>query len=243
MTTVRSGLAFTFSLVFLLAACGGATDSDAAGGSGGSGTGGTSAGGGSGTSGAPGCSWNGAEYVLGETWKDACNTCTCDASGPSCTLMDCGCEYAGNHYDPGDSFLATDGCNQCSCQDDGTVLCTETDCVALECVYAGTEYPLGASFPALDGCNTCSCTDAGVICTKQACTCDPAQEWWRFYVAFSPAECAVIDYACPPNTIGFQNECGCGCEQDASCPKIIDCKGPTDCNELVDKCPYSMATK
>jgi hypothetical protein len=34
------------------------------------------------------------------------------------------CEYDGVVYRPGDGFPADDGCNECGCQDDGTVVCT-----------------------------------------------------------------------------------------------------------------------
>ena len=34
------------------------------------------------------------------------------------------CEYGGEKYEAGDSFDATDGCNSCTCMDDGTVACT-----------------------------------------------------------------------------------------------------------------------
>lgn len=273
MTTARSAFVFAIPLAFLFAACGGSTDTDGTGGS--AGTGGNA-----GSGGGPGCTWNGTPHALGTTWKEACNTCSCDLDGTvGCTLMACGCEYGGNYYNPGDTWTASDGCNQCTCGGDLSVACTETDCAPMceyngqyyapgeswkpdacntcycdqngqsactgaycppECTYAGTTYQVGESFPALDGCNTCTCTDGGIVCTKVACSCDPTTEWWRDYVSTSVNECALIDFACPENTTGFQNACGCGCEQDASCPQTIDCQPPTDCTELKKKCPYSL---
>lgn len=273
MTTLRSGFLFAIPFLLLAASCGGSTDSDGGGGSAGSSGAGGMAG---------GCNENGQHHAIGESWKQACNTCSCDASGVSCTLALCGCEYDGSYHNPGETFPASDGCNSCTCEADGNVACTLTDCVPMcefngeyyapgeswkpdacntcycdesgqsactgaycapECVYAGATYQVGESFPALDGCNTCSCTDGGISCTKVGCACDPQKEWWRHYVALSPSECAVIDYGCPENTKGFENACGCGCEQDASCPPTIDCLPPTDCSDLVKKCPYSAVAK
>ena len=94
-----------------------------------------------------------------------------------------------------------------------------------------TETSRRRSFPSLDGCNTCTCgPDGAVSCTEIACACDPAKEWWRHYVALDPASCAAIDYACPPNTTMFSNACGCGCEEDASCPPFFDCEPPATCD-------------
>jgi len=41
-----------------------------------------------------------------------------------------GCDYDGAHYRAGESFPSSDGCNQCSCQKDGTVVCTLRACAA-----------------------------------------------------------------------------------------------------------------
>ena len=59
-------------------------------------------------------------------------------------------------------------------------------------------------------------------------SCDPAVEYNRKYVTTRPATCALIDYACPASTLMFQNECGCGCEQPASCPEWVDCAPRVD---------------
>jgi hypothetical protein len=151
------------------------------------------------------------------------------------------CSYDGKTYFPGDWFPSTDGCNSCSCQNDGSVICTEQECVTA-CIYAGKTYAPGEDFPALDGCNTCTCgADGSVGCTKIGCPCAPAAEWWRHYVGSSPEECAIIDYACPENTLAFSNSCGCGCEQSPECPNYFDCMPPASCDEpeLKKKCPYS----
>ena len=110
------------------------------------------------------------------------------------------------------------------------------------CVYAGTSYAVGEQFPALDGCNTCTCSDTGDVgCTKIACACDPKAEWYRDYVSTDPAQCQVIDFACPPNTTGFENSCGCGCQQDLSCPEFFNCQPPAGCDvqQIMATCPYS----
>jgi len=40
-----------------------------------------------------------------------------------------GCEVDGVRHRAGETFLASDGCNQCTCQWDGTVVCTRMACL------------------------------------------------------------------------------------------------------------------
>jgi hypothetical protein len=202
-------------------------------------------GGAGGKGGAASCEHGGRRYATGDSFPaaDGCNTCTCFEDGSVvCTRLACGqsCLYEGASYPVGESFPAGDGCNTCSCEAGGVVGCTFVLC--LGCTYEGQTYPPGASFPSLDGCNTCSCYDGGAVgCTTMACLCDPQIEWYRQYVASSAATCNIIDFGCPENTTLFSNVCGCGCQQDASCPRWFDCMPPTPCDpvELKRKCPYS----
>jgi hypothetical protein len=122
------------------------------GGSGGAlGTGGLAAGGAIGTGGATAlpdaaspltCTVNGNTYQLGQSWQLDCNTCTCTASGASCTKMACRadgggdarsvdarptdstvvCLYNGTTLLPGQSV--SNGCDICSCSNTGTLMCT-----------------------------------------------------------------------------------------------------------------------
>ncbi|MEZ4223001.1 MAG: hypothetical protein R3B13_18805 [Polyangiaceae bacterium] len=188
------------------------------------------------------CVYGGEIYLNGSSFRDLddCNTCYCNDGNVSCTFAFCAkdCEYYGQTYKPGQTFPAADGCNTCSCSPSGAIECTQLACPT-GCSYGGADYPLGASFPALDGCNKCTCEATGVSCTELSCPCDPKQEWWRSYVATDPKTCADIDYACESNTTPFENQCGCGCEQDPSCPPTINCMPPADCSALVAKCPYS----
>jgi hypothetical protein len=84
----------------------------------------------------------------GKACGDSCTVCApddpdcfetavvkaCDANGacvPEQPDM-CGlqCDYGGMKYDPGESFLAGDGCNTCGCLEDGSVVCTLIACGA-----------------------------------------------------------------------------------------------------------------
>ena len=67
------------------------------------------------------------------------NACTAAAAGVSIVKTgECGggggggggCDYDGKHYNAGEGFPATDGCNKCSCQDNGRVVCTLIACPA-----------------------------------------------------------------------------------------------------------------
>jgi len=84
-----------------------------------------------------------------------------------------------------------------------------------------------------------------VACTLMACICDPAAEMnRREYIGTSPAACATIRFTCIENTTYFANDCGCGCEQDPSCPEWFNCMPgpgtpPCDVDDIETRCPYS----
>lgn len=87
-----------------------------------------------------------------------------------------GCEQDGKHFDAGESFPSADGCNTCSCTENGQIFCTLRACVAPDggvadgCDYNGDHYEVGDDFPSDDGCNTCFCGEGGSVgCTKRAC--------------------------------------------------------------------------
>jgi hypothetical protein len=223
--------------------------------------------------GAQGCTYGGRQFAIGDSFPagDGCNTCSCTEQGVACTEMGCStggvggvgggvggvgggvatggttgagmCLFEGRWYGVGESFVAADGCNKCGCDADGTVSCSLLPCPPpAGCIYEGRTYALGASFPSSDGCNTCTCYEGGAVgCTTMACVCDPTAEWYRHYVATSPSQCELIDYECPANTTYFGNDCGCGCEQDRSCPQWFDCMEGSACDPVAikQKCPYS----
>ncbi len=189
-------------------------------------------------------------YEVGAAFDDGCRSCTCNADTTITCVETAACERTcedalGGSYDIGELWSAGDRCNVCQCVvgDAGApeVSCTSNDC-GLPCIYAGQQRPSGTSFPALDGCNTCTCGDDGVVgCTEMACACDAEAEWWRDYVGSSVEDCAVIDFDCPPNTTGFSNQCGCGCEQSSACAPSYDCAPPSTCDvqQIAADCPYS----
>jgi hypothetical protein len=110
--------------------------------------------------------------------------------------------------------------------------CTEV-CGCCPCGDGTTETRNGILYVCTGGCYAPS-VDAG--------TCDPAKETHqRNYVATSPAQCMAVRFACAANTTMFQNACGCGCEQDPSCPDWFDCMPPAPCDEqqIHAKCPFS----
>jgi len=87
------------------------------------------------------------------------------------------CEYNGLVYKSGDSFKAGDGCNTCSCNEKGGVICTKMLCTIGTCLYDGVTYFEGESFPSGDGCNSCSCSSGGnVLCTMRACQINTCSE-------------------------------------------------------------------
>lgn len=75
--------------------------------------------------------------------------------------------------------------------------------------------------------------------------CDPASEYNREYMTTSARLCALIDFTCVAGTTHFQNDCGCGCQQDPSCPRVVDCMPGGAQNSLCTpagqaRCPYTL---
>jgi hypothetical protein len=165
------------------------------------------------------------------------------------------CSLAGCAPPPMCKTGCTEVCGCCSCADgmvQGNLVCNggcwveSGDGGSEGCSYRGRVYPVGATFREGDGCNTCGCSAGLVVgCTKKACLCDPvAEAHQRQYIGMSPAACTLIDFACTGNTTMFGNMCGCGCEQDPSCPDWFNCQPspdapPCDMAEMKRRCPYS----
>jgi hypothetical protein len=62
--------------------------------------------------------------------------------------------------------------------------------------------------------STVSCIDA----------CDPQTEYNRNYVSEDPQCREQVGLICPIGLAHFENDCGCGCEQDATCPEVFHCQ-------------------
>lgn len=98
------------------------------------------------------------------------------------------CEEGGYRYALGDTWACSDGCNWCTCYDDGLVGRTLTPCGDVQpttCEEGGQTYQLGDEWQCSDGCNSCFCTEEGVESTLLACavcnyegrTYDVGDEW------------------------------------------------------------------
>jgi hypothetical protein len=61
---------------------------------------------------------------LGSSFVDGVG-CQTDAS---CPVLANGCDYDGAHYQIGETFPATDGCNTCVCMESGDAACTSDPC-------------------------------------------------------------------------------------------------------------------
>jgi hypothetical protein len=99
----------------------------------------------------------------------------------------------------------------------------------------------GGECPVDSSCYTRTLCGNTIYCADDFC--DPESEYNLQYVAMG-ASCLLADFACPPQTEYFSNQCGCGCQQHASCPPAINCQPGPDPNpncsdEILAKCPYS----
>jgi hypothetical protein len=110
------------------------------------------------------------------------------------------------------------------------------------CDYLGQHHPPGTAFAAGDACNTCTCGASGqAACTEKACTCDPANETHQRSYLGTATQCMAMKFTCAANTTMFHNACGCGCEQDPSCPEWYNCMPPSPCDpqQIHTDCPFS----
>ena len=109
---------------------------------------------------------------------------------------------------------------------DGEPLCEMGDVQVTEC-------PADASCYMVSLC--------GTTITCQEAECFPDREPNRSYVGQGSA-CDAVDFDCIEGTTAFHDECGCGCEQDESCPEFVDCEpgGELDplCTDLTT-CPLT----
>jgi hypothetical protein len=122
--------------------------------------------------------WMGADGCQDKTVGDkppACGTGT-DCSTPDGGSSGAECTWEGTTYAAGEHFAAGDGCNTCTCTDEGEVSCTKSACESdagtnsSDCTFEGKSYKLGDSIPRADGCGTCICGKAGeVMCPGLAC--------------------------------------------------------------------------
>ncbi len=162
---------------------------------------------------------------------DGCNTCMCSDGVWSCTEMACTPECTDGETRPAD-----DGCNTCTCAD-GVWSCTEIACTP-ECTDGETR-------PADDGCNTCTCSGGIWACTALGCVsplevcldacdeCEDPSDEGITYIGETPEECMVIDFTCPPDAVGFSNECGCGCARVDTTTCVEGETRMESCNECV----------
>jgi hypothetical protein len=126
-----------------------------------------------------------------------------------------------------------------------TVWCAPelAQCDAYPACDAGDQEITGAC-PSGQACYSRSLCGNTILCMHPTAACDPNTDLNRKYVSTNTAQCQYLDYLCPANTKMFSNACGCGCEQDPTCPRYIDCKPgpgtrPLMCSDAT-LCPYTL---
>lgn len=167
--------------------------------------------------------------------------------------------------EPGESFLAADGCNTCECPESGSR--AEAACTEIGCGPQPDECIPDEEFPAGDGCNSCTCPTSGIrseaSCTETICSdaCRSQDDCLETQFCDFPdglcgarqaGVCTARPEICPAGGIGA---CGCDgtfrlneCELSGSgsddfrfggCsrddPSVFEC-GDMSCNIETDLC-------
>jgi hypothetical protein len=145
---------------------------------------------------------------LGAVGCNGTTTIDCD-QGVDGGSSACVCEYNGKGYPAGAGFKDAEGCNDCSCQEDGTVVCTLKLCVS----HCGglndpgcpdgqyCDYPIDAICGAADG--TGICKEPSEICQeiyRPVCGCDD-----KTYENACAASRASV-------SVAYESECNAGCD-------------------------------
>ncbi len=128
------------------------------------------------------------------------------------------CTVDGVTHEVGDSFLAPDGCNTCSCTSSGQVACTERACVA------GCGGLLGKSCPSGEYCNYPQ--DAACGAADQTGTCEVTPDACAdLYAPVCGCDDTTYGNACEAAAAGVSvaatGECKTGleCSSDEECPQ------------------------
>jgi hypothetical protein len=210
-------------------ACGGRSEEreQAGGGKGGQGTGGTGANGGSamtgGSTATGGSAMTGGSTATGGSATTGGSTATGGTGGTAGTGP--GCCLAYPTCAPGEVEHQGPCAPELGCRS-VTICCSTIQCVPESPATGGSGGTGGDP------------SDAGVAC-------DPELEHDRNYIGDLEL-CARVDFDCAAPTKMFFSACGCGCEQDASCPPAFDC-GPGEriapelacTEENLLRCPFS----
>jgi hypothetical protein len=128
-----------------------------------------------------------------------------------------GCVLDREHYDPGESFPSSDGCNTCFCDEDGQIACTLRFCAATCGGITGQSCADGeyCSFPPETRCGagdqTGFCEAQPEFCTREfnpVCGCDGVTYG-------NPCEAASAGVS-----VASSGECATDnlCDTDADCP-------------------------
>ena len=175
------------------------------------------------------------DWVCGCDGKNYSNSCDANRSGVSVKSKGkCGgtqptvCKYNGKTYKPGESYPSKDGCNKCTCQKDGSSLCTQKACVKtcggmLGKKCANDEF-CDLSNP---GKLQCGEADRGGVCKKKPTTCTKDLNW--------VCGCNGKSYSnsCEANRAGVSVKSKGKCQ---STPPKVKCKDDCDCAKIGQVC-------
>ncbi len=127
------------------------------------------------------------------------------------------CDVSGRALSAGESIIAPDGCNSCTCGTGGRVACTELACSPnpseATCNFRGKTLRAGDSVP-MDSCNSCTCRSNGsVACTELECRGNGTSEVCVMNgQRFKVGERVKLGDGC--------NTCGCQSNGSVVCTKV-----------------------
>ncbi|EYF03286.1 hypothetical protein [Chondromyces apiculatus] len=158
------------------------------------------------------------------------------------------CTMDGETYEVGDTVPSPYDCESCSCQSDGTVVCSDDQpCEPPEplgtCNTPNGPIPVGSTYENPDECNTCTCTAEGELECSTAFYCGELCTYeGQIYTEYQtfPAADGCNTCTCQEDGSVSCTELSCDCDPEAEWYREYVGHSPAECADVDLLCPQHL---